>query len=96
MKGTFISIWDGGTEIRTPAVLDTKTGEIIAESIEVNNDLDILLREYFESSEFHNSGEEFEVCPECHEYILKIVIKEGIGKTLFEALVCSNPDCDNQ
>lgn len=97
MKGTFISVWDGSTVIRTSAKLNTSTGEITTKSINVDNlDLENLDREYFESSEFLNSGEEFEVCPECHAFILKTVIKEGIGKTLNEVLVCFDPDCKNQ
>jgi len=89
MKGTFISIWDGGNLISTPAILNTQTGKITTESVDA--DVEILDREYFESQEFFNSGEEFEICPECHEYILKLVIKEGN-----EALICSNPECKNQ
>jgi hypothetical protein len=95
MKGTFVSIWDDGIEVSTPAELDETTGEITTESVDVSN-LDILQREYFESSEFQNSGEEFEVCPECHNFITKVVVKEGVGKTLNEVPVCSDPDCDNQ
>lgn len=95
MKGTFVSVWDGGIEIRTPAELDEATGEVTTESVEPG-DVETLDREYFESSEFVNAGEEYEVCPDCHEYILKVVMKEGEGKTLYEAQVCSNPDCENQ
>ena len=95
MKGTFVSVWDDGTEIRTPATLDTETGEVDAETADIEN-LDILQREYFESDESFNSGEEYDICPECHEYILKTVMKEGIGSTLYEDRVCSNPDCENQ
>lgn len=94
MKGIFVSVWDGGTEIRTDAILNEETGEVTTKSVEAD-DVDSLDREYFESSEFHNSGEEFEICPECHEYILKVVMKEGIGKTLYEEKVCSNLDCCN-
>jgi len=25
-----------------------------------------------------------------------VVMKEGVGKTLYEATVCSDPDCENQ
>lgn len=95
MKGTFVSVWDGGTEISTPATVDPQTGEITSESIEAT-DVEILEREYFESNEFWNQGEEFEVCPVCHEYLTKVVMKEGIGKTLYEERVCMNPDCENQ
>jgi hypothetical protein len=94
MKGKLITLWDGEIEISTPAELNTETGEITTESIDANG-LETLDREYFQSDEFFNSGEEFEVCPDCHEYILKTVMMEGIGKTLFEANVCSNPDCVN-
>jgi hypothetical protein len=93
MKGIFVSVWDGDTEVRTPAVLDEATGEIETKSVDVDDlDLNMLDREYFENEE----GDEYKVCPECHEYILKTVMKEGIGKTLYEAQVCSNPYCENQ
>ena len=95
MKGTFVSIWDGNVEIRTPAVLDINTGETTTESVDVDN-LEILEREFFESEEFFNAGEEFEVCTECHNHILKVVMKVGIGKTLNEVEVCTDPDCSNK
>lgn len=95
MTGTFVSVWDDGTEIRTPAILDETSGAVDAETSDIEN-LEILQREFFESSDFANSGEEFEICPECHEYILKTVMKEGVGKTLYEAQVCSNRYCENQ
>jgi hypothetical protein len=94
MKGTFVSIWDNGS-IRTPAELDEQTGEITTESVDADG-MEHLMEEWFESSEFANAGEEFDVCPVCHEYILKVVMKEGVGKTLYEEQVCSNPDCENQ
>jgi len=91
MIGTFVSIWDCNTKICTQAELIIDTGEILTKSIDINN-VNFLEREYFESED----GEIFEVCPECHEYILKTVMKESIGKTLYEIQVCSNPDCINQ
>jgi uncharacterized protein with PIN domain len=95
MKGTFTSVWDNGEEITTPAELDETTGEVTTDSVDVDDSFDVLDREFFTSTEFKNAGEEFEVCPECHQYITKVVMKEGVGKTLYEALVCSNPDCEN-
>jgi hypothetical protein len=88
-RGTFISIWDEGS-VRTPAELD-EDGEISTTSVDVEG-MEHLIEEIFEDED----GEEYDVCPECHEYILKTVMKEGVGKTLYEAQVCSNPDCDNQ
>lgn len=91
IKGKFVSIWDGGTEIVTNAELNECTGEVISDSVDVSN-VEILDQEYFEDE----NGNEYEVCPDCHSFILKTVMKEGIGKTLYEAKVCSNPDCENQ
>ena len=89
LKGQFTSIWDGGTEIVTDAVLDTETGEIVTESVDAP--VETLDDEYFESDD-----EIYEVCPDCHTHILKIVMKEAIGKTLYEDKVCTDPDCINQ
>jgi hypothetical protein len=90
-KGNFVSIWEEGT-ITTPAELNTETGEITTESVDANG-FEHLMEEWFEDSE---DGEEYEVCPECHEYILKSVMKDGIGSTLDEVQVCSDPECENQ
>lgn len=64
---------------------------VTTNSVDVDG-MEHLIEESFEDEE----GEEFEICPECHEFILKTVMKEGVGKTLYETQVCSNPDCDNQ
>ena len=90
MKGTFTSIWDDGIEIITPAVLNTETGEITSEAAEVDN-VDVLVREFFTDED----DNEYEICPECHEFILKSVMKDGIGSNYDEVSVCSNPDCEN-
>jgi hypothetical protein len=95
IKGVFTSVWDDDVEIVTKAILDTETGEVTAETAEVEN-LDILQREFFTSEEFANAGEEYEICPECHTFILKVVMKDGIGHTYEEVNVCSDPDCENQ
>lgn len=91
ISGTFTSVWDDGVEIATPATLDTETGEVIAIAAEVEN-LDILQREYFTDK----NENEYEICPECHEYILKSVMKDGIGHCYDEVKVCSDTECDNQ
>jgi hypothetical protein len=92
LSGTFTSAWDGDTEITTVATLDTETGEVDAECASGDLDVYILEKEYFTDK----AGNTYPVCPECHYFILKTVMKEGVGKTLYEALVCSNPDCDNK
>lgn len=89
-KGTFTSVWDDGVEITSPAELDETTGEVIPVSVEVEG-LDILNREYFTDED----GNEYEVCPECHTYIMKTIMVDGIGSCYDEKRVCSDRDCDN-
>jgi len=68
IQGIFISVWDNGIEISTPAELNEKTGEINSESVDVEDlNLEILIDEYFIDS---ISGIKYKVCPECHEYII--------------------------
>jgi len=89
-KGTFTSVWDGGFEVTTPAELNEETGEITAESVDPG-DVDVLDREYF-TDENEN---EYTVCPECHCFIMKTVMVDGIGSCYDEKEVCSDPDCEN-
>ena len=91
IKGVFVSVWDDGTEIRTNATLDEETGHIEAEQSDDPCDHGSLVREYFEDED----GNEYEVCPDCHEYIMKTVMIDGIGQCLDECRVCSDPDCIN-
>lgn len=90
MKGTFISIWDDGIEISSPAELNEQTGELIVEQVSIDN-LDILDNEIF----IDESGNEFEVCEICHNYIMKTIMVDGIGHTYEEKSVCSNKYCEN-
>jgi hypothetical protein len=90
-KGEFVSVWDNGS-IRTPAELDTETGEVTTESVDADG-MEHLIEEWFEDNE---DGEEYDVCPECHSFILKTIMDEGVGKTLFERQICTDPDCENQ
>jgi len=77
MKGKFISIWDNGT-VSTPAEVNEETSQITTNSVEANG-MEILIEELFESED----GEEYNVCPVCHEYLLN------------DELSCMNPDCEN-
>jgi len=92
MKGTFISIWNDGIEISTPAELNTETGELIIESVNVDGlDLDILINEKF----IDENDDKYEVCPDCHCFIMRTVMSDGIGHTLNEIKVCSDPYCES-
>lgn len=91
LKGSFVSVWEQGT-VQTEGTLNTKTGQVTAQSVE-SGDLGSLEREYFEDQD----GNEYEVCTECHEYILKAVMDpDKVGKGLSETKVCANPDCDSR
>ena len=87
-KGIFTSIWYEGGVINTPAELNEETGEVTTTSVDVS-DMGELVSEYF-TDEDEN---EYEICPDCHEYITKTVMVDGIGKTLEEKRVCSNFEC---
>lgn len=91
IKGKFTSIWDNGT-VTTPAILDTKTGEITTDAVEVSDDMGTLMEEWFEDSE----GTEYDVCPECHEYILHTCMEpdEHVSHQLNELKRCKNPNCE--
>lgn len=80
-KGTFTTVWDDDVKITTHATVDEITGYIDGEQVDVDDmNLDILTSEYFTDDD----GNVYDVCPECHTYILKQ------GSTC-----CMNPDCDN-
>lgn len=83
IKGTFTSVWESAGMIETDAELDISTGEIFAESVEVDTDNDFLDCEYFTDSE----GNIYDVCPECHIHILK-------DKTVNGKKVQFCPNCD--
>jgi hypothetical protein len=91
LKGSFVSVWEQGI-VQTEGTLNTDTGEVTCNSVESEN-LGSLEREYFEDKD----GNEYEVCPTCHEYILKTTIDpDQVGKGLSETKVCFNPDCDSR
>jgi len=87
--GTFTSVWDMG-EITTPATLDTENGHVETDSVEVSDEYEVLHSEYFTDED----GNEYKVCPECHEYIIKDVEFEHEGA--LGDKVCSNPYCPSQ
>ncbi|MCX5884306.1 MAG: hypothetical protein NT096_00075 [Proteobacteria bacterium] len=90
LTGSFVSVWDEGT-VQTQGTLNTKTGEVTAKFVNVP-DLGSLKREYFEDE----AEDIYEVCTECHEYILKSEMNPGIGHDLNEEQVCSNKDCESR
>jgi hypothetical protein len=90
IKCTFTSVWDDGSNITTPCLYDPKTGEVTPETCEIDPKGN-LTREYITIP----GGEELEVCTDCHGYVMKPFMDEGIGKQLFENKCCSDPDCES-
>ena len=93
---TFTSVWDE-SEITTACKYNPKTGQVFPESSGVDVD-GILDREFITVQEYGNQPvdrceKEFEVCPNCHEYLTEVAMVPGIGVTLDETKVCRNPDC---
>jgi hypothetical protein len=89
ITGSFVSVWDEGT-IQTEGTLNLRTGQVTAKSVEPK-DLGSLEREYFEDK----NGKEYEICTDCHEYILKITMRpDPVGKGLTEVTICSDPNCE--
>lgn len=90
LNGFFTSFWSDMPEIVTDATLNTETGEVTAESVDVGKEYDNLDSEIFTD----DNGNDYDVCPECHEYILVTSMEDGIGHNLNEVRRCKNPDCD--
>ena len=85
IKCTFTSVWDSGSEITTPCLYDSETGEVTPDTCNANPE-GSLVREFITLP----GGDEKEVCTDCHEYVKVVAMNEGVGKQLAEVLVCPN------
>ena len=88
MRGTFTSFWSNGQYITTPAELNEVTGEVRRAVINTTNN-STLVSEYFTDED----GNEYRICPHCHDYIEKTMMVDGVGKTLEEKMACSDSEC---
>jgi hypothetical protein len=88
IKGKFVSVWSEG-QVETPCTLDTDTGELNPDVADTW-DMGTLEREYFED----DAGNEYTVCPTCHEYITKKVMGDRADLSYGEIDVCSNSNCE--
>jgi Pyruvate/2-oxoacid:ferredoxin oxidoreductase delta subunit len=87
IRGTFVSLWSCGSAIETPATLNPATGQVSAESSQIQPTGNLEKEEFI-----YPDGDSHEVCPECHEYILKPVLTETTGKQLVQAHTCKGCD----
>ena len=90
IKGTFTSVWENGI-VTSSCELDPTNGELSPEMIDGEGNLGCLEREYFQTPD----GDELAVCPTCHGFLMKTAMQPGIGHTLNEEEVCSNPECES-
>lgn len=95
IHGKFSSDWDGMI-VSTNAILDFETGEVSAETADIEGLDGSIVREWFEPNDSENFGldDEIEVCQNCHQYILKEVLVDTDGTNLEPTMVCQNPDCE--
>ena len=90
--GTFVSNWERG-KVVTPCYLDTITGELFPKTANVGNFGTLESEKFYVDG--NEDGDEYDICPDCHEYILKTEMNPGIGHNLNEEKVCSSPDYDS-
>jgi hypothetical protein len=92
VRCVFVSVWDGDVTLRSRAIYHRHDHSVeVLETHDVDG-LEHLDREYVEMPD----GEELRVCPECHEYVLKPVMVEGVGKSLTQDYECPSPTCGNK
>ena len=91
MIGSFTSVFSDGAFVTTNIIrYDKESGFVAAEIADVDTDGECI-REYITLPD----GQEIDVCPLCHEYILKtVMVPDTAGKGLRESKCCMNPDCD--
>lgn len=91
MNATYVSVWnDGNVIVETKCEFNSANLEIgkVETAEHIPGVLESLDREYILDSEEN----EYEVCTNCHEKVLKTRMVEGPGKTLEEEKYCE--DCD--
>ena len=89
IHGTFTSYWENGSELQSSAELDSETGKITVHNAFSGEERGNLDSEKFEDEE----GNEYDICPCCHEYILKTVM---VQDKLFKSVVNEEPQCANK
>ena len=92
IKGVLLTVWSNGEDLESPATLNEKTGEITVLQTHDGKDRGCLEREKFTDEDEND----YDVCPSCHEYILKTVMAQNkhCSAVVDESQVCMNRDCD--
>jgi len=96
IKGSFTSEWSDGSVVTTPCVYDPRTGEVVEIKVSKGRvPTGTLEREFITIPTDPLGKEELEVCPTCHEYVVKSAMVPGQGHDLDEVPSCMNPECDD-
>ena len=83
IKGTFTSHWAEG-DVITNATLNLDTLAVESDSADCEG-MNHLESEMFTAED----GEEFEICPHCHQYALKsVMVPDDVGNGLHEDKEC--------
>jgi len=90
MKCEFTSVWDTGPVVTTPCEYDPETGLVNPEVSKGPVPTGSLECEYITLPD----ESELEICPECHEYVLKTVVGDRADLSYGELKECPNPDCN--
>lgn len=85
----FTSVWDTGPIITTKCVYDQMSGRVEPEVFDGPAPTGNLEREFITLED----GDELEVCPNCHEYVLRTVMGDRADCSYGEMKECPNPDC---
>lgn len=65
---TFTSVWDGGIEIATPAIIDTDTGFLV--EVTTTDGVVIGLETLEEEYITLDNGDQYKVCTDCHQAVI--------------------------
>jgi hypothetical protein len=90
IRCTFTSEWDDGAAVSTPCIYHAKTGEVEPEVSLGTIPQGQVIREFITLP----GGDELEICPDCHGYVLKPVVGDRADCSYGEYKECSDPDCE--
>lgn len=89
IKCEFTSVWDDGSVVTTPCVYNENTGYCYPEVSKGPFPTGMVVEEYITLK----NGQQIQVCPDCHEYVMKTVIGDRDDLSYGEYQECSDPDC---
>lgn len=86
IKCEYTSVWDDGSIVTTPCIYHPESGLVEPEVFKGAVPTGTLVREYITLED----GDELEVCPDCHEYVLRTVVGDRVDLSYGEYKECPN------